>query len=149
MKHPKLEHVESTLRGRMPRVQAVMIPLLRDAPILSGVNVGSWGADIDFREYPILNVRRVGGPRNQTYPHGMDWPVVEMTAYSDEGYPECEHLYNAALEVLYDAVFYQKQTDAGYLHSIRENMGMTQFSSKFMDSWRVQGLIQVGLRPLT
>ena len=60
---------------------------------------------------------------------------------------ECEHLYNVALEALYDAVLTQKQTDTGYLHSINENMGMTQFSSLFMDSWRVQGLLKLGLRP--
>jgi hypothetical protein len=134
----------------MPRIQAVIIPLLRDDPKLAGVKIGSWIEDIDFREFPMLNIRRAGAQagagRDWRYPNKLDITVIEMTAYSDEGLIECEHLYNIALEALYDAVHFLKQTDAGYLHSIKENMGMTQFSSKFMDSWRVQGLIRLGLR---
>lgn len=135
--------------GSMPRIQQVVIPILRDWPALDGVTVSSWVADIDQREFPMINIRRIGGGRNQSYPHGMDVAVIELTAYSTEGLPECEHLYNDALDALYDAVLHQKQTDTGYLHSINENMGMTQFSSLFMDSWRVQGLVKLGLRPLS
>lgn len=135
--------------GTMPRIQQVVIPLLRDWPALDGVHIGSWVEDIDYREFPMINIRRVGGTRNMTYPNGLDVPVIEMTAYSIEGMPECEHLYNRALEALYDAVLHQKQTDTGYLHSINENMGMSQFSSLFMDSWRIQGLLKLGLRPLS
>lgn len=131
----------------MPRIQSVVIPLLEAWPALAGVKVGSWVEDIDYREFPMLNVRRVGGGRNRIYPNGLDVSVIELTAYSIEGMPECEHLYNRALEALYDAVLHQKQTDTGYLHSINENMGMSQFSSLFMDSWRIQGLIKLGLRP--
>lgn len=133
--------------GKMPRIQQVVIPILRDWPALAGVHVGSWVEDVDYREFPLLNVRRIGGGRDTVYPNGMDVTVIELTAYSMEGLVECEHLYNHALEALYDAVLHQKQTDTGYLHSIRENMGMTQFSSLFMDSWRVQGLLKLGLRP--
>ena len=73
-----------------------------------------------------------------------------MTAYTvapDGGLPETEQLYEDALEALYEAVRKQTQTDAGYLHSIKETLGATQFSSLFQDSWRVQGLIQLGIRP--
>lgn len=135
--------------GAMPRIQQVVIPILREWPALTGVTVSSWIADIDFRTFPLLNVRRIGGGRSKTYPNGMDIAVVELTAYSTVGLPECEHLYNHALDALYDAVQTQKQTDTGYLHSINENMGMSQFSSLFMDSWRVQGLVKLGLRPLS
>jgi hypothetical protein len=146
-----MDKVVATRRAIMPRIQSVVIPILRDYPALDGVKVGSWVEDVDFREFPMLNIRRAsmqgGAGRDETYHNKMDHAVIEMTAYSTDGLVECEHLYNIALEALYDAVLYQKQTDAGYLHSIRENMGMTQFSSKFMDSWRVQGLIKLGLRP--
>jgi hypothetical protein len=139
--------VKATRRAIMPRIQSVMIPILRDWPDLQGVHIGSWGNDIDYREFPFINLRRIEGGRDPVYYNKFDLAIIEMTAYSDEGIIECEHLYNIALEALYDAVRFQKQTDAGYLHSLRENMGMTQFSSKFMDSWRVQGLLKMGLRP--
>ena len=137
------------IKPAMPRIQSVVIPILRDWPALKDVHVGSWVEDIDYREFPMLNIRKVdSGGRNFREPNKLDVTVIELTAFSMEGLPECEHLYNHALEALYDAVLYQKQSDTGYLHSIRENMSMTQFSSLFMDSWRVQGLVQLGLRPL-
>jgi hypothetical protein len=131
----------------MSRVQAVVLPILREA--LPDVTVTSWGADIDYRKFPILNIRRVGGVRNMTKPMQLDKATIEMTAYTEVGLPETEQLYIDALEVLYDAVAQQKIMEAGYLHSIKETMGMTQFSSLYMDSWRVQGLIALGVRPLT
>ena len=82
-------------------------------------------------------------------PTQLDKAVIELSAYTDVGLPETEQLYMDALEALFDAVRFQKQTSAGYLHSCKENMGMTQFSSLYMDSWRVQGLIQLGARPLS
>jgi hypothetical protein len=133
--------------SRMSRVQAVVLPILREA--LPDVTVTSWGADIDYRKFPILNIRRVGGVRNMTKPMQLDKATIEMTAYTEVGLPETEQLYIDALEVLYDAVAQQKIMEAGYLHSIKETMGMTQFSSLYMDSWRVQGLIALGVRPLT
>lgn len=129
----------------MPRVQSIVLPLLRSA--LPDVTCSSWGADIDYREFPLINIRRVGGVRHGERPDLLDKTVIEMTAYTTEGLPETELLYMDALEALYEAVRKQTQTDAGYLHSIKETMGMTQFSSLFMDSWRVQGLIALGVRP--
>ncbi|WP_280350456.1 hypothetical protein [Nocardia abscessus] len=129
----------------MPRVQAVVLPILRAA--LPDVKVGSWVEDIDFRQFPMINVRRVGGFRHPTEPEKLSLPVIEMTAFGIEGLPETELLFEDALEALYTAVRKQTQTDAGYLHSIKETMGATQFSSLFQDSWRVQGLIQLGVRP--
>ena len=144
--------VKATRRAMMPRIQEIVIPILREWPGLDGVYIGSWGNDIDYREFPYINVRRfsqVGAGRHRGFPLKLDEAVIEMTAYSDEGLIECEHLYNIALEALYQAVLYQKQTGTGYLHSIRETMGMSQLSSLYMDSWRVQGLIKLGLRPNT
>jgi len=141
---------------KMPRVQRVVLPILRGhndpanqlsvLPTLAGVKCGSWVEDIDYRLFPMLNVRRIGGTRNSSRPTVLSRPVIEMTAYGTEGLVETENLYEDALEVLYDAVRRQVQTPYGYLHSIRETMGSTQFSSMFMDSWRVQGLIQLGVR---
>lgn len=130
---------------KMPRVASVVLPLLRAA--LPGVRVSTWGADIDYREFPALNIRRVGGIRHDRRPEQLDKAVIELTAYGSEGLPETELLYETALEALYRAVRLQTLTDAGYLHSMKETMGMTQFSSPFQDSWRVQGLIQLGVRP--
>lgn len=130
---------------KMPRVASVVLPILRAA--LPGVTVSTWGADIDYREFPFINIRRVGGIRHDRRPEQLDKAVIELTAYGSEGLPETELLYETALEVLYRAVREQKLTDAGYLHSMKETMGMTQFSSPFQDSWRVQGLIQLGVRP--
>jgi hypothetical protein len=131
----------------IPRVQAVVLPILRAYPALVGVTVTTWVPDIDYRDFPLINIRRVGGFRHDTRPDLLDKPVIEMTCYGIEGLPETEMIYMNALEALYEAAQSQTQTDAGYLHSIKETMGMTQFSSLFMDSWRVQGLIALGVRP--
>lgn len=131
--------------SRLPRVQEIVIPILRDA--FPSVKVGSWIEDIDYRRFPILNVRRLGGSRHPRRPAQLGLPVIELTAFGDVGLPETEQLYEDALEVLYAAQNRQIQTAQGYIHSVSERMGATQISSLFMDSWRVQGLIQVGIRP--
>ncbi|AFQ97332.1 tail terminator [Mycobacterium phage Rebeuca] len=142
---------------KLARVQKVVLPLLRGHddlldPIsvrqgIAPAKVGSWVENIDYRDFPLVNIRRIGGPRHETRPKQLALPVIEMTCYHTEGLVECEELYEACLDVLYDAVKFQTQTPSGYLHSIKETMGATQFSSPFMDSWRVQGLIALGLRP--
>lgn len=141
----------------MPRIQAVVLPILRGhetpgnnkstLPGLEGVKVGSWVEDIDYRDFPIINIRRIGGPRNGKRPKKFALSVIEMTAYGTEGLVETENLYEDALEALYDAVLAQTQVSTGYLHSIKETMGATEFGSPFQDSWRIQGLIQLGVRP--
>ena len=130
----------------MPRAADIVLPILR-ADLPNEVTVQTWGADIDYREFPIINIRSVGGVHHDRRPLQLSKPVIEMTAYTSEDLPTTEQLYMDALEVLFNAVRTQRQTDAGYLHSIKETMGMTQFSSLFQDSWRVQGLIQLGVRP--
>lgn len=132
--------------SKMPRVQAVLLPILR-AALPETVKVGTWVEDIDYRHFPMINIRRIGGARHEWRYTDLALPVVEMTAYGIEGLPETEQLYEDALEALYGAVERQTLTEAGYLHSIKETMGATQFSSLFQDSWRIQGLIQFGVRP--
>lgn len=129
-----------------PRFQEVVVPILRDA-IGDEAHVSTWVDDIDFREYPIVNIRRLGGYRSRNRWSDLDMPVIEMTVYHDEGLIEAEELYNKALEALFDARDKQIVVDAGSITHIRETMGMTQFSSLFQDTWRVQGLIQLGIRP--
>lgn len=131
----------------MPRIQEVVLPILRADPNLAGVTVVTWVPDIDFRDFPMINIRRIGGARNENRPRELSSPVIEMSVYSKESLIDAERLYENALDALYDAVREQTQTPKGYLHSVRETMGATQFSSLFMDSWRVQGLIRLGLRP--
>ncbi|AVP41943.1 tail terminator [Mycobacterium phage Jsquared] len=132
--------------ARMPRVQKVVAPILRSDPRLEGVTVTTWVPDVDFREFPMINLRRIGGIRNPKAPTLHTLPVLEMTAYTRDGLIETEELYETALEVLYDAVENGTQTPAGYLTSIFETMGATQFSSLYQDSWRIQGLIRLGVR---
>lgn len=129
---------------RMPRIQDVVIPLLRTG-LGPGVNIYSWVPDVDDRTYPIVNVRRLGGlARDIDF---LDLPVIELTAYHSVGLVECEDLYLDARKVLQTAVDKQTLTPAGYLHSMFETMGPTQFDSPYEDTWRIQGLIQLGLRP--
>lgn len=130
----------------MPRVQQVVVPILREDPRLDGVAITTWVPDIDYREFPLINIRRIGGIRNPNLPNVHSMPVVEMTAYTNTNLIDCEELYETALDVLYEAVREQTQTDAGYLQSMYETMGATQFSSLFQDSWRVQGLIRFCVR---
>ncbi|ASZ72813.1 tail terminator [Mycobacterium phage Drake55] len=131
---------------RLPRVQKVVAPILRADPRMEGVTITTWVPDVDYREFPMINIRRIGGIRNPKAPRLHTLPVIEMTAYTTEGLIETEELYEEALDVLYDAVQDQIVTPAGYLQSMYETMGATQFSSLYQDSWRIQGLIRLGVR---
>lgn len=134
------------LSNKIPRVQRVVLPIIRDA--CPSVKVGSWVEDIDFRTLPLINVRRIGGNRHRTRFNDLDMPVIELTAFHDGGLVECEKLYDSALHALYEAQLNQTVVPgAGYIHSVFERMGMTQFQSTITDSWRVQGLIKLGIRP--
>lgn len=127
-----------------PRAQDVVLPILRSA--LPGVHVCSWIPDIDYRRYPVVGVRRMGGGRSQDSPGLMDNPLLELSVYGDVGLPETERLYMRALEALYEARARQVLTPAGHIVYVKEVMGQTQFQSHFQDTYRVQGLIQVGVR---
>lgn len=130
---------------KMPRVQEVVIPLLR-ARMDSSVMITSWVPDVLQRTYPIVNIRRLGGlPVNVSL---LDRPVIEMTVYGDVNLEDTEDIYLQARQVLWDA--WDNQTvvpNKGYIHSYFETLGPTQFDSPWDDTWRVQGLIQLGLRP--
>ena len=146
--------------SKMPLVAKIVLPLLRGHSDLenslctgtlstdwSELTIGTWGEDIDYRKFPHINIRRLGGIRHPDKPNLFSKPVIEMTAYTDVGEPETEQLYEDALEELFAAKKAQTQTEWGYLHSVKETLGATQFSSLYQDSWRVQGLIQLGIRP--
>ena len=137
--------------AHMPRITRVVLPILRAyQPLIDGgATMESWVPDIDYRNFPLVNVRRIGGTRNKDQPLLHSMPVIEMTVYGTVDLPTTENMYEDALEALYDAVRRQIVVPAlGSLSGIRETMGMTQFPSPFQDSWRVQGLIQLGLRPI-
>lgn len=135
--------------AELARVNAIVIPLLN--PVFAGaerpVKVGSWTEDVDYRTFPLLHVKRMGGSRHDRRPTQFGRAVIELTAYDTIDLPTTETLYDDALEALYKAVAAQSQTPSGYLSSIKETMGATNFGSPFQDSWRVQGLIQLGIRP--
>lgn len=149
----------TSLVGRpMPRVQRVVIPILRNG-LRDDIKVGSWVEDVARRSYPLVNVRRLGGLANAKRPDLLDRAVIELTAYStasDPDYPGLtgtEDLYLDAKYLLWKAVHKQTVVEdlnggVGYLHSFFETMGPTQFDSPFDDTWRIQGLIQIGLRPV-
>lgn len=133
---------------KLSRVQAIVVPILRADPTLEGVTVNTWVPDVDYRTFPLLNVRRIGGARNKNLPMKHSLPVIELTCYAKVSYGDTENLYETALEALYRAVYKRTMTDSGYLSSIKETMGSTEFQSPFADSWRIQGLIALGIRPL-
>lgn len=112
------------------------------------VQVVTWIPDIADREYPILAVRNLGGPRDGGHPTLLAKSVIELTALSDKDIAHAEDLYLDALEALYEAQHSQLITPFGHISSIKETMGLTQFSSPFQATWRAQGLIQLGIRPL-
>lgn len=132
--------------ARLPRIAKIVLPLLR-AGMDDTVTVTTWGPNIDYRQFPMLNIRRVGGTELTEHSDLFAKPVIELTAYGTEGIPETEDLYADAVYVLRQAVRKRTQTPYGYLHSLKETMGATQFSSPFQDSFRIQGLIQLGQRP--
>jgi hypothetical protein len=131
----------------MPRVQAVVLPLLRAglAEAYPTLHVSTWVPDVDHRTFPLLNVRRLGGI--STDPRRLELAVIEMTAFSADGLVATENLYLDARHVLVEAQAHQTVTEQGYIHSFFETMGPTQFDSTFDDTWRIQGLIQLGVRP--
>lgn len=134
---------------QMPRVQRIVLPLLQDALTqYPGLKIGSWVEDIDYRDFPMVNVRRVGGLPSKSQPLLLGKPIIEMTVYATDDLPSTEDLYQDALEALYNAWWKQQVTDYGSLSFVDETMGMTQFDSPFQNSWRVQGLIQLGTRAL-
>lgn len=130
----------------MARPQKVLLEILRGDPRLAGVTVTTWVPDIDYRTFPMLNLRRIGGIRNPNAPTLHTLPVIELSCYSNKDLIECEDIYETALDVLFDAVRSQTQTAEGSLQSFYETMGATQFSSLFQDSWRIQGLIRFCIR---
>jgi hypothetical protein len=132
----------------------VVLPILRDA-LPPHVQVGSWTKDVSVRTYPLINVRRVGGLSNAKMPDDLDRAVIELTGYTPtrddwyQGLTGAEDMVSDAMYVIWSAVDSQIVIpDAGYLHSWFVTMGPTQFDSPYPDTFRVQALIQLGLRPL-
>lgn len=129
---------------RIPRIQEVVLPILKAE--LPGVQVVSWVPDVDDREFPIVNVRRLGGlPVDVDM---FDRAVIEVTAYTDTNLMDCENLCLDVRQILYNA--WKKQTvvtDKGSIASYFETLGPTQFDSPYDDTWRVQFLVQLGIRP--
>lgn len=130
---------------RIPRVQEIVLPILKAE--LPGVQVVSWVPDVEDREFPMLNVRRLGGLEVDVDMY--DRAVIEVTAYTDTNLIDCENLCLDARQVLWDA--WKKQTvvtNKGSIGSFFTTLGPTQFDSPYDDTWRVQTLIQLGLRPI-
>lgn len=129
---------------KMPRVQEVLFPVLRVAR--PDVTFTSWVPDVDQRTYPTANVRRLGGLAKDV--RKLDRAVIELTVYHNIDLPTTENLYMDLRQEIWDMV--QNQTvvpGVGSLCSFFETLGPTQFDSPFNDTWRVQGLIQLGIRP--
>jgi hypothetical protein len=130
---------------RINRVQEIALPILRAA--MPDMTFTSWGADVDYRVFPYVNLRRLGGLPDPGRPNLLDKPVLEVTAYSAVNLIDCEEIVYDVRHHLWEAVERQTVTDAGYFHSYFETLGPTQFDSPFEDTWRVQFLVQLGVRP--
>ena len=130
---------------RIPRVQEIVLPILKAE--LPGVQVVSWVPDVADRQFPIVGVRRLGG-----LPVDVDMydrAVIEVTAYSDTNLVDCENLCLDVRQILWNA--WKNQTvvsGKGSIGSYFETLGPTQFDSPYDDTWRVQFLVQLGLRPI-
>lgn len=137
-----------TITRRMPRINDVLLPVLRDelADDWPELQVTSWIPNIDFRSYPLLNVRRIGGAPVDV--DLFDHPVVEIAALSGPDLPTCEKLLLDARQVIWEMVRDQRVVNGvGYLHSYSEQLGPTQLESPADDIWRYQMTVSLGLRP--
>lgn len=140
---------------KMSRVQRFVLPLLRASIPIPDDNIGSWYQEVTTRTYPLVNVRRLGGLDLPSNPDDLALPVVEITSYTDardnqyEGLVGAEELLLDCLNVLWKAVDNQTVIPGvGNLHSFFITFGPTQLDSPFESTWRVQSLVQLGLRPL-
>lgn len=129
---------------KIPRIQEIVLPILKAE--LPGVQVTSWVPDVEDRNFPIVNIRRLGGlPVDNDL---LDRAVIEVTAYTDTNLIDCENLCLDARQVLWNA--WKAQTvvsGKGSISSYFETLGPTQFDSPYDDTWRVQFLVQLGIRP--
>lgn len=137
----------------IPRVQEIVLPLLAQYLPLKNTawasdpgNLGSWVNHPNDRVYPVINVRRLGGlARDLRF---LDLAVIELTVFGKVSLEDSEDLLLDAQEVLFDSMLLQRVVPGiGYIHSYRQTMGPTPFDSPYDDSWRIQSLIQIGLRP--
>lgn len=140
---------------RMPRVQSVVLPILRAGLPLADDSIGSWYPEVVTRTFPLVNVRRLGGLDNPANPDDLALPVVEITSYTNKrdsqyiGLTGAEDLLHDSLYLIWKAVDTQTVVPGvGYLHSYFVTFGPTQLDSPFESTFRVQALVQLGLRPL-
>lgn len=131
----------------MPRIQAVVIPLLRER--FPDAQVVSWVPEKTDRKFPIFNVRRLGG--YPVVPKFLDRATIELTVYSHvrDGIEYAENLLKNAQIFLEESAHEGRTVEgAGSLTAYRQTMGLTQFDSPYDDTFRIQSLIQLSIRPL-
>src|SRR5690554_7675504 len=111
---------------RIPRVQEIILPVLREA--LPGVLVTSWIPDVDRRSYPLVNIRKVGGiPVDMDV---LDRQTIELQAIGNESLAATEDLYYDARYVIWEMVKNQTVTPAGHLHSFRSEEHTSELQSR-------------------
>lgn len=129
---------------RLPRVQGILFPYLREK-FGDEVSFGSWHPDVKHRTWPYVNIRRMGGSAKHI--RLLDVAVIELTVYDNRSLPEAEELYLDVREAVWDMYEKQIATPVGHICSFTETMGPSQFDSPFPGTWRIQGLIHLGIRP--
>ena len=130
----------------MIRPAEVVLPILRTA--LPGISVVTYFNDADHRRLPLVQVRPLGGVGHDRHPELLDVRVIELSAHTATDLAATEELWDSAWRALHKAWLRQTVVaDKGWICSIEKNMGATQSAPIFEDSWRVLGLIQLGLRP--
>ena len=70
-----------------------------------------------------------------------------MTCYGDVDLASTENIFLDARTLVWDLFDKQIVTPKGTISSYFETMGPSQFDSPFEDTWRVQSLTQLGMRP--
>lgn len=130
----------------MIRPNELVLPLLRAT--FPTIAVVSQVPDVDHRTLPLILVRPAGGTDSE-YPEMLGFSVIEMSAHSATDLADAENLYLKARMALVGASRRQQViAGKGWLHSVRQTMGATQLEPIFEDTWRVLGLIRLGLRPI-
>src|SRR5690606_13720655 len=104
-----------------------------------------WIPDVHRRSYPLVNIRNVGGI--PVYMDVFDRQTIELQALGHESLAATEDLFYDPRSVIWEMVKKQPDTQAAHLHSFTDSSGAMQLESPYTDTWRIQGLIQLGVRP--
>lgn len=130
----------------IPRAVEFILPYLRD--LFPNYYFGTWIENPNFRNFPHINFKRVGGTRLYRRSKALSHQSIEMLVITQDDPATTERIYEDCLDALYNAVERQTVLPGGeYLYSILETTGAHFVDSPFDDTWAMQGVIRFGMRP--